>query len=105
LTEEDTKRSFNPIGIEYADGSETNKGTGAGLCGYGIRQKLIYSLGKYTTVFQVEVCTIKACAVNALDRNYKIETSTFSLTVKLQLKHLTIIRSTQNCFGTAINPS
>jgi ribonuclease HI len=57
--------------IWYTDGSETNKGTGAGICGYGIRQKLSLRLGKYTTVFQVEVYTIKACAVEALDTDYK----------------------------------
>jgi hypothetical protein len=35
------------------------------------RQKLSFSLGRYTTVFQAEVHAIKACAVENLDRNYK----------------------------------
>jgi hypothetical protein len=34
------------------------KGTGTGVYGYGTRKKLNFSLGKYTTVFQVEVCAI-----------------------------------------------
>jgi ribonuclease HI len=39
--------------------------------GYGTRQKLSFSLGKYTTVFQAEVYAIMACAVENLDRNYR----------------------------------
>jgi hypothetical protein len=39
-------------------------------CG-GTRRKLSFSLDQYTTVFQVEVYVIKACAVENLDRNYK----------------------------------
>jgi hypothetical protein len=38
---------------------------------HGTRQKLSFSLGQYTTVFQAEVYAIKACAVENLDRNYK----------------------------------
>jgi hypothetical protein len=36
----------------YTDIYKTNKGTVAGGYGYGTRQKLSFSLGKYTTVFQ-----------------------------------------------------
>jgi ribonuclease HI len=38
--------------------------------GYGIRQKLIFSIGKYTIVFQAEMYAIKACAVQNVDRDY-----------------------------------
>jgi hypothetical protein len=38
----------------YTDGYKTNKGTGAGVYDYGTRQKLSFSIGKYTTVFQAE---------------------------------------------------
>jgi ribonuclease HI len=38
---------------------------------YGTRQKLSFSTGQYTTVFQAEVYAIKACTVENLDRNYK----------------------------------
>jgi hypothetical protein len=38
---------------------------------HGTRRKLSFSLGKYTTVFQAEVYTIKACAVENLDTDYK----------------------------------
>jgi hypothetical protein len=66
--------------------------------GYGTRQKLGFGLGKYTTVFQAEVYAITACII---DKEYKNRNKT----VKLQLKHLTITRSTQNSSGTAISPS
>jgi hypothetical protein len=57
--------------IWYTVGSKTNKGTGAGVYGYGTRWKLSFSLGQYTTVFQAEVYAIKACTVENLDRNYR----------------------------------
>jgi hypothetical protein len=34
--------------------------------GYRTRSKLSFSLGQYTTVFQAEVYTIKACTVENL---------------------------------------
>jgi hypothetical protein len=46
--------------IWYSDGSKINKGTGAGLYGYGTRRKFSFSLGKYTTVFQAEMYAFKA---------------------------------------------
>jgi hypothetical protein len=62
--------------------------------GYDIRQKLSFSLGKYTAVFQAEVYVIKTCTAENLDG--AIETSIFYHTVKLQLKHFAITRATQN---------
>jgi ribonuclease HI len=55
----------------YTDGFKANKGIGVGVYCYGTRQKLNFSLGQYTTVFQAEAYAIKACAVENLDRNYK----------------------------------
>jgi hypothetical protein len=51
------KRGFNPIekGDWYTDGSKTDKGTGSGVYCYGTGQKLSFSIGQYTTVFQAEV--------------------------------------------------
>jgi hypothetical protein len=66
---------------------------------YGTRRKLSFSLIQYTTVFQVEVYAIKACAVENLGRKYKKGTSIFSLTVKQQLKHLKNTRSPKNGLG------
>jgi hypothetical protein len=34
------------------------------------KKKLSFSLGKYITVFQTELCAIKVCAVQNLDRGY-----------------------------------
>jgi hypothetical protein len=39
--------------------------------GHGTRQKLSFSLGQYTRVFQVEVYAIKTCAAENLDRSYR----------------------------------
>jgi ribonuclease HI len=57
--------------IWYTDGSKTNKGTEAGVYCHGTRRRLSFSLGQYTTVFQAELYTIKACADENIDRNYK----------------------------------
>jgi hypothetical protein len=52
--------------IWYTEGSKANKGTGAGVYCHGRRQKLSFSLGQYTTVFQAEVYVIKTCAIENL---------------------------------------
>jgi hypothetical protein len=55
--------------IWYTDGSKRNKGTGAGMYGYGTRMTLSFSLRKYTAVFQAEFYVIMPCTVENLDRN------------------------------------
>jgi ribonuclease HI len=57
--------------IWYTDSSETSKGTGTGLHGYGRRQKGSFSLQKYSIVFQAEMYAIKVCMVKNLDMNYR----------------------------------
>jgi hypothetical protein len=57
--------------IWYTDSSKTSKGTGSEVYGYGTGQKLSFSLGQYTTVFQAAVYAIKACVAETLDRNYR----------------------------------
>jgi ribonuclease HI len=57
--------------IWYTDGSKTNNDTGGGVYCHGTRQKLSFSFGQYTTVFQAEVYAITVCAVENLDRSYK----------------------------------
>jgi hypothetical protein len=49
--------------------AKTNEGTKAGVLNYDTWQKLSFSLGKYTAVFQAEVYAIKTCAVENLDRD------------------------------------
>jgi hypothetical protein len=67
---------------------------------HGIRRKLGFSLGQYTTVFQAEVYAIKACAATI-----RIEIFIFHQTVDLQLEQLANTRSPQNWSGTDTNPS
>jgi hypothetical protein len=54
--------------IWYTDRSKTNEVNGAGVYDHDMRQRLSFSLGQYTTVFQVEVYAIKACA----EKNIKV---------------------------------
>jgi hypothetical protein len=90
--------------IWYADDSKkNNKGTGAGLYGYGTKWKLIFSLGQRTTAFPEEVYANKACAVKNLDRKYRKRNIYMSQIITPQLKHLIIPRSTQNWFAIAIS--
>jgi hypothetical protein len=92
----DWKEGFQPDRqgrlIWHTVSPKTNKGTGAGVYCHGTRQKLSFSLGQYTAVFQAEVYAINACSVENLDRNCK-NRNTYILSVKLQLKHLANSRS------------
>jgi hypothetical protein len=57
----------------FTDGSRTAEGTGAGVCGQSVNQRLSIPLGKHATVFQAEVYVILACAheIEAQDRPEK----------------------------------
>jgi hypothetical protein len=77
---------------------------GSGVYHYATRQKLSFNLVKYTALFQAEVYASRACAVGNLNRDYN-NRKNYILSDRLQWKHLTITGSTQNWFGTAINPS
>jgi ribonuclease HI len=41
------------------------------VCCHGTRRKLSFSLGQHTTVFQAEVCAIKACIDENLDKGHR----------------------------------
>jgi hypothetical protein len=47
--------------IWYTHRSKTNKGTGAKMYIWGLRRGHSFSPGLHTTVYQAEVCVIKAC--------------------------------------------
>jgi len=47
--------------IRFTDGSNTREGTGAGINGQSVRRRLGFSLGRYATDFQAEICAILAC--------------------------------------------
>jgi len=66
LTGEDsTKATGAPpvvIGLVwFTGGSRVRKGTGAGVYRQSVGQRLSFSLGRYTTVFQAEIYAILAC--------------------------------------------
>jgi hypothetical protein len=83
----DWKDGFRPVRkgglIWCTDGSKTN----------ALPQGcMVMVQGKYITVFQTEAYAVKPCTVENVDRDYNIETSTFSQTAKLGLDHLIITR-------------
>jgi hypothetical protein len=57
--------------VWYADESKTNKGGGAGLYILGLRRERNFSLGLHATVFQPDMCAIKACVMENTEKAYK----------------------------------
>jgi len=60
LTREDwTKATGAPPAVKglvwFTDGSKMREGTGAGVYGQSVGRRLSFSLGRYATVFQVEI--------------------------------------------------
>jgi ribonuclease HI len=59
-----TRASGSPPEIKglvcYTDGSKIKEGTGAGVFGQSVKRRVIFSLGRYTTVFQAEIYVILA---------------------------------------------
>jgi len=53
----------------YTDGSLTDEGSGLGVVGPTL--KYYESMGRYTSIFQAEVCAIVRCAEFNLQRNYR----------------------------------
>ena len=57
--------------VWYTNESKSNKGTGAGLYRWGLRREHSFSLGLHATVFQAEMCAIKACVMENAEKSYK----------------------------------
>jgi hypothetical protein len=55
--------------VWFTDGSKIKGGTGAGVYGQSLKRRLSFSLGKYATVFQAEICAILACAHEIQSQN------------------------------------
>jgi hypothetical protein len=76
-------RGFVPIQqgglIWYTDGSKTSEGTGAGVYVHCMRWKLTFSLGRYTTVFQVKYMLLKHVLMRILKGATVIGTFIFFL--------------------------
>jgi hypothetical protein len=87
LTREDwTRGSGSPPEIKglvwYTDGSKMKEGTRAGVFGQSVQRRLSFSLGRYTTVFQAEICAILACVHEIQFQNRQRNTSVYALTVR-----------------------
>lgn len=56
--------------VWYTDGSKTDSGTGAGINGVNPEKAISICMGKFSTVFQTEVCAIAECLQENLNLNY-----------------------------------
>jgi ribonuclease HI len=55
--------------VWFTDRSRMREGTGAGIYGQSVGSRLSFSLGRYATVFQAEICAILACAYEIQHQN------------------------------------
>jgi hypothetical protein len=68
--------------VWYPDSSKINKGTGARVYRWGSRREHSCSFGLHNTVFQAEMCVIKACIVDYTENGYTVETFIFFLKIR-----------------------
>jgi hypothetical protein len=109
LIEVNEKMVLNQIKGENNHGiqmvSKPTRGTGAqGYC-YGTKLRSIFSLGRYTTVFQAEVYAIKKFADANMDRIYKNRRIYILSDSQAAIIAFDKYQITSNCSGTAIFPS
>jgi hypothetical protein len=57
--------------IWFTSGSRANSGTGAGIYGKRPERSFSFSLGKYATLFQTEICGILQCAYENIRGAYQ----------------------------------
>jgi gamma-glutamylcyclotransferase (GGCT)/AIG2-like uncharacterized protein YtfP len=69
-----------------------------------MKQKLSFSLGQYTTVFQAEVYAIKAYAAENIKRGYLKRNIYFLSDSQATIKALDNLRSIQSLSWTVTNP-
>ena len=71
--EEWTKATGAPPAVKglawYTGGSKMREGNGARVYGQLVGRRLSFSLGRYATVFQTEICAILACAHGVQSQN------------------------------------
>jgi hypothetical protein len=87
----------------YTDVSKTNKGTGAAVYGHGMRPRFSFSLGRYTTVFQLKYVLLRNVLMRILKGAVVKGKFIFLLAVKMRSKHLTIVEIAKGWSGTATN--
>jgi len=73
MREDWTKATGAPPAVKglvwFTDGSKMREGTGTGVYGQSVGRRLSFSLGRYATVFQVEIYAILACAYEVQSQN------------------------------------
>jgi ribonuclease HI len=101
LTREDwTKGTGAPPAVKglvwFTDGSKMREGTGAGVYGQSLARRLSFSLGRYTKVFQAEICAILACVYKIQSQNRPEKYVSICSDSQVALKALQAIRSTSS---------
>jgi len=70
------KAYHKPFTVKFPDkrkwqnSSKTSKGTGAGMCRWGLRRGHRLNLRLHITVFQAEMYAIKACIMENIEKGY-----------------------------------
>jgi len=72
------------------------EGTGAGVYGQSAARRLSFSLGRYATVFQVEICAILASAYEIQSQNRPEKYVSICSDSLVALKALKVIRTTSS---------
>jgi len=99
LTKEDwTKATGAPPAVKvlvwFTDGSRMKGGTGAGVDGQLVGQRLRFSLGRYTTVFQVEVYAVLSCVYEIQSQNRPEKYASICFDSLPALKAIRAVRTT-----------
>ena len=97
MREEWTKAAGTPAFkglVWFTDKSKMREGTGAGVYGQSVGQRLSFSLGTYATVFQAEIYVILACACEIQSHNRLEKYVSICSDSLVALKSLKAIRAT-----------
>jgi len=80
--------------IWYTYGFKMKEGTRAGVSGQTVRRRLIFSLGRYKTVFQAEIYAILACVYEIQSQNRPEKYVSICSDSRAALKALQAVRTT-----------
>jgi len=74
LTREDWTKGTGTLPVVkglvwFTDGSKMNEGNGSGVFGQPVDRRLSFSLGRYATVSQADICPILACVYEFQSQN------------------------------------
>jgi hypothetical protein len=89
--------------IWFTDGSRANSGTGSGIFGLRPNRSFSFPLGKFATVFQIEIYAILQCACENIRRTYKNRRSLIFSEIQAALKALCDLKVTSGMFAQCLD--